>query len=49
MMIIQSTSLGLHAEDPAPFDATRLNSNHLVIDMIYKETAFLKKAQEAWM
>lgn len=46
-VIIQSTSLGLHAEDPAPFDATRLNSNHLVVDMIYKETAFLKKAQEA--
>ncbi|MCH2205197.1 MAG: shikimate dehydrogenase [Lentisphaerales bacterium] len=46
-VIIQSTSLGLRADDPAPFDATRLSSSHLVVDMIYKETAFLKKAQEA--
>ena len=46
-VIIQSTSLGLHADDPAPFEASRLNSKQLVVDMIYKETAFLKKAKEA--
>ncbi|MCM8534435.1 MAG: shikimate dehydrogenase [Lentisphaeraceae bacterium] len=45
-VIIQSTSLGLHADDPSPFDATSLNSSHLVVDMIYKETPFLKQAKE---
>ncbi|MCM8530599.1 MAG: shikimate dehydrogenase [Lentisphaeraceae bacterium] len=45
-VIIQSTSLGLHANDPSPFDTTSLNSDHLVVDMIYKETPFLKQAKE---
>jgi shikimate dehydrogenase len=43
-VIIQSTSLGLHENDPSPFDTNRLKAEHLIVDMIYKETKFLKEA-----
>ena len=45
-VVIQSTSLGLHEGDPSPYDVSRLNSNQFIVDMIYKKTDFLKKAEE---
>ena len=45
-IVIQSTSLGLHEGDPSPYDVSKLNSNHFVVDMIYKKTDFLNKAEE---
>ena len=44
-IVIQSTSLGLHEGDPSPYDVSRLNANQFVVDMIYKKTDFLKKAE----
>jgi len=44
-IVIQCTSLGLHEGDPSPYDVSRLKPNQNVVDMIYKETDFLKKAQ----
>jgi shikimate dehydrogenase len=43
--IIQSTSIGLHVDDDSPISIEKLNSKHLVVDMIYKDTAFLKQAK----
>jgi len=46
-ILINATSLGLKAEDPTPFDATKLPSGWKVYDMIYNpsETALLKAAR----
>lgn len=45
-IVIQSTSLGLHDGDPSPYDVCKLNSKQFIVDMIYKKTDFLKKAEE---
>ena len=44
-IVIQSTSIGLHADDGSPIAIEKLNSKHLIVDMIYKDTAFLKQAK----
>ena len=44
-IVIQCTSLGLHEGDASPYDVSRLNSKQYIIDMIYKKTDFLKKAE----
>lgn len=43
-VVIQCTSLGLKEKDPSPLEISLLNKNQLVIDMIYKKTAFLNSA-----
>jgi shikimate dehydrogenase len=45
-VLIQSTSLGLKEEDPAPFDLTLLEANNkiAVFDTIYKNTKLLQAA-----
>ena len=45
-IVIQCTSLGLHEGDASPYDVSRLNSNQYVVDMIYKKTDFLRKAED---
>ena len=45
-VIIQCTSLGLHEGDPSPFNIDKINKDQFVVDMIYKKTEFLKKAEE---
>lgn len=34
-IIIDATSLGMHEGDPAPFDTSLINSNHVVFDTVY--------------
>jgi shikimate dehydrogenase len=45
-IIIQSTSLGLHRGDPMPLDPELLPAGVPVMDMIYGDTPFLRKAAE---
>ncbi len=46
--LIQATSLGLHADDPAPFDLELLHERLplAVFDTIYLDTPLLKRARE---
>ena len=44
-VVIQSTSLGLKAGDPSPFDVKKLMPSQCVVDMIYKKTPFLEGAR----
>ncbi len=46
-MVINTTSLGLKAEDPLPCDIGSLNPNTIVCDLIYKRTPLLQAASEA--
>lgn len=43
-VLIQSTSLGLHADDPMVFNPEILSKNIHILDMIYHRTPFLEKA-----
>ena len=45
-IVIQCTSLGLHEGDPSPYDVNRLKPSQNVVDMIYKKTDFLRKAEK---
>ncbi len=45
-IIINATPLGLKKEDPSPFDLTSLSQDHVVCDLIYKETRLLHEAGE---
>jgi shikimate dehydrogenase len=45
-IIINSTSLGLKANDPLPLDADLLNPSQVVCDLIYRKTPLLQKAAE---
>ncbi len=46
-VIVQSTSLGLHATDPLPIALDLLPKSALIYDMIYWETPFLKACRDA--
>ncbi|GER93911.1 shikimate dehydrogenase [hot springs metagenome] len=43
-VIINATPLGLKPDDPVPVDISVINKNHIVCDLIYKETPLLKNA-----
>jgi shikimate dehydrogenase len=43
-IVINATPLGLKDGDPLPFDADRLYSGQVVIDLIYRDTPVLKAA-----
>jgi shikimate dehydrogenase len=45
-IVINATPLGLKPDDPMPVDISRLNKNHIVCDLIYKETPLLKEASK---
>lgn len=43
-IIINATPLGLKTDDPLPIDINLLNKDHIVCDLIYKDTPLLKEA-----
>lgn len=43
-IIINATPLGLRPEDPLPINISFINREHIVCDLIYKETPLLKEA-----
>jgi shikimate dehydrogenase len=43
-IFINATPLGLKEEDPLPFDTSRLRSDQIVCDLIYKKTHLLEEA-----
>jgi shikimate dehydrogenase len=43
-IIINATPLGWKKEDPLPFDTSRLMSDRIICDLIYKKTQLLKSA-----
>ncbi len=45
-IIINTTSVGLKEDDPPLFNYELLTPEHTVVDIIYKKTPLLKKAQE---
>ena len=45
-VIINATPLGLKPDDPMPFDISLVNKNHVVCDLIYKETPILRGASK---
>jgi len=44
-VVINATPLGMHPDDPMPVDVDRLNPATVVVDIITRPTAFLRKAQ----
>jgi len=45
-VIVNTTSVGLKPEDKPLFDYSRIESSHIVVDLIYKETPLIKVARE---
>lgn len=45
-VIVNTTSVGLKDEDPEIFNYDLIKKDHVVVDIIYKETKLLKKAKE---
>lgn len=45
-IIINATPLGLKPADPMPVDISMINKNHIVCDLIYKETPLLREASK---
>jgi shikimate dehydrogenase len=45
-IIINATPLGLKTEDPSPVDISLIKKDHVVCDLIYKETPILRAAAE---
>ncbi len=45
-IIVNTTSVGLRDKDPPLFDYNEITKNHLVFDIIYKNTKLLRKAKE---
>jgi shikimate dehydrogenase len=45
-IIINATPLGLKPDDSMPVDMTLVNKNHIVCDLIYKETPLLREASK---
>ena len=45
-VIVNTTSVGLKAEDPPIFDYSLIREDQVVIDIIYKETPLIKSARE---
>lgn len=45
-ILVNTTSVGLNDEDQPIFNYDKLKQDHCVVDIIYKQTKLLKKAQE---
>jgi len=45
-IIVNTTSVGLKDDDKALFDYDKISAHHIVFDVIYKDTALVKKAKE---
>ncbi len=45
-VIVNTTSVGLKDEDPPLFNYSKIKKDHIVIDIIYKKTKLLQKAEE---
>ncbi|GAB6066110.1 shikimate dehydrogenase [Aquifex pyrophilus] len=45
-VIVNTTSVGLKEDDPPLFDYSLINSSHVVVDIIYRETKLIKRAKE---
>lgn len=45
-IIINATPLGLKPDDPMPVNISLINKNHMVCDLIYKETPLLREASK---
>ncbi len=45
-IIVNTTSVGLNESDPLIFDYELISPQHVVVDIIYRETALIKKAKE---
>ncbi len=45
-IIVNTTSVGLKEDDPEIFDYSLITSEHVVVDIIYKETKLVKRAKE---
>ncbi len=45
-VIVNTTSVGLKDDDPEIFDYSLITPDHVVIDIIYKETKLIKRAKE---
>lgn len=49
LLVVDATPLGMHENDPAPFDTALLSSSQIVFDVVYGygETALVRAAREA--
>lgn len=45
-VIVNTTSVGLKEDDPEIFDYSLITPDHVVVDIIYKETKLIKRAKE---
>ncbi|MCU0795356.1 MAG: shikimate dehydrogenase [Akkermansiaceae bacterium] len=45
-LIVNTSSLGLHEDDPSPLPIAALKPHHAVFDTIYKPTALIRAAEE---
>jgi len=45
-VVVNTTSVGLHRDDPPPLNVSLLRRDQVVVDLIYRETALLRKARE---
>ncbi len=45
-VIVNTTSVGLHPEDKPLFDYEKIMKKHIIVDIIYKKTPLIKKAEE---
>ncbi|WP_461829074.1 shikimate dehydrogenase [Aquifex sp.] len=45
-IIVNTTSVGLREDDPEIFDYSLITPEHMVVDIIYKETKLIKRAKE---
>ncbi len=45
-LIVNTTSVGLNPTDPPIFDYDRISTNHIIVDIIYRETPLIKKAKQ---
>ncbi|MGC8678043.1 MAG: shikimate dehydrogenase [Hydrogenobaculum sp.] len=45
-IIVNTTSVGLKDDDKPLFDYDKISKNHIVFDVIYKDTLLIKKAKE---
>ena len=45
-VIVNTTSVGLKEDDPEIFDYSLITPEHVVVDIIYKETKLIKRAKE---
>ncbi len=45
-IVINATPLGLRPDDPMPVDISLIKNSHIICDLIYKETPFLREANK---